>query len=455
MKKFNIIAVATCDGIIAVNGELPHEGIERTIDLKRFRKYTLNGIVIMGGKTFRSLPKPLPQRTNIIITTKSIREEITYEDGKITNIVYVNSFENALKAAFNDKNINTPVWVIGGESIYTYAIEHPQCGDIYINTVHIAKNLIADDTKDPPPINYFPQMSNLSCIREEAPFRVYRLPHTGEESYLELMRRLLSAPIESNRTGIPTRVLFAQTLRFKLGTSTERILPLLTTKKINYGLIVSELLWFIIGKCNTIDYLSAHDNHIWDANTTVEFLRSRGLDYPAGTCGPIYGCQWRDFGGVDQLNECINLLKTDPTSRRIIVSAWNPPELPMMALPPCHWSYQFCVVGGKLNILVNMRSADLALGVPFNIASYATLLHIVSEITSIEPGELTLVMANCHLYTNHIDGAQKQILRECKTPPTLEFPKLTSLDDVGKLEPSDFKVVNYSPAGFIKYPMAV
>lgn len=311
----------------------------------------------------------------------------------------------------------------------------------------------------------------------------------GERAYQSLLRELLSAPSRPNRTGIPTQSLFAQTLRFDLtGNDGRRLMPLLTLKRTPFKAVVHELIWFLRGSADTT-YLRKHGIKIWDGNTSREYLDSRGLAaYDEGQTGPIYGAQWRGVarrctddtdgwlardveshshgqgsqhhhqGRNDQLAETISLLRRDPYTRRAVVSAWNVEALGAMCLPPCHYSYQFWVDhGGRLSCLVNMRSADIALGVPFNIASYALLTHMVSALLGRDGGELVIVMADCHLYADHAAAAEEMAYRRDPRPPaTITLPAAETIDDYAwKTGPDDYKLTGYDPHPAIRLAMAV
>jgi thymidylate synthase/dihydrofolate reductase len=477
MRKFNIIAAVTPDGVIGVNDVCPHTGDELKKDRAWFYKTTRDCSVIMGRRTYDTLDKPLKNRLNIVLTRADSRDKLV--DGR--DVAFRNTFEECLTLA---STYGQTIWVIGGAEIYALAMEHPLLDAIYITTVadtvsNVVSNTASIDVSNTASIDvsstasidvsstassdvstkytYFPKYHSLcngiTPVGFPSELTIYkRLP--GECGYTALLKRLLDAPIRENRTGVPTRCLFAESLRFNLY-SHGLVMPLVTTKKVPYRVIVAELLWFLSGKCTDISYLHKHNVHIWDANTTPEFLQSRGLDYEAGSTGPIYGYQWRNFNGVDQIANVIEKLKTDPYDRRMIVSAWNPPELCKMALPPCHWSFQFYVSEGSLSCCMNMRSADMALGVPFNIASYATLTHIVARIVGLQPGELVVNMADCHLYTDHVEGVREQLKNTPYEFPKLEFPDIKSLDDCERLEPTDFKLRGYKHHGAIKYKMAV
>ncbi|ATY70220.1 thymidylate synthase/pyrimidine hydroxymethylase-like protein [Tomelloso virus] len=250
-------------------------------------------------------------------------------------------------------------------------------------------------------------------------------------SYLELIQKVLKQPKSPNRTDIEARSLFGQSLRFDLRNG---VLPVITTKPIPIKMIAKELFFFMRGETNQ-KLLEENGVGIWKGNSSRDYLDSRGLtEYKEyETLGPIYGFQWRHFGakyidchtdytgqGIDQLMNAINTIKTDPTNRRILISAWNPQDLDKMALPPCHVLIQFYVShDGYLSGHLFQRSADLMLGVPFNITSYALLIHIMAKICGLKAGEFLHSMTDVHIYENHVDGAWEQLKR---TP--CDFPKV-------------------------------
>lgn len=244
-------------------------------------------------------------------------------------------------------------------------------------------------------------------------------------------------------------------------------IPVLTTKKIFWKSVVEELLWFLKGRTNACD-LSLKGVNIWKANASREFLDSRGLvDNVEGDLGPVYGFQWRHFGasyqghdadytdkGIDQISNVINLIKTDPTSRRIVLTAWNPSQIEMMALPPCHMTSIFNVTDGELSCLLLQRSGDVGLGVPFNIASYSLLTHILAYITGTKAKELVHVIADTHIYKSHKEPLLSQIKRIGFTSPSLhfDFPPDKLIDDI---EYNDIKLFDYECHPAIKMEMAV
>ncbi|KAJ1675267.1 Thymidylate synthase [Spiromyces aspiralis] len=290
-----------------------------------------------------------------------------------------------------------------------------------------------------------------------------------EQQYLNLIRRILAeGDIREDRTGTGTLALFAPPqLRFSLSDS----FPLLTTKRVFWRGVVEELLWFLRGETNS-KTLSAKGVKIWDGNGSREFLDSRGLGHrQEGDLGPVYGFQWRHFGapyhdafmdytgkGFDQLQDVINKIRTNPTDRRIILSAWNPADLDKVALPPCHMFCQFYVSkpntpDATLSCQMYQRSCDVGLGVPFNIASYALLTCIIANITGLKPGTFVYCMGDTHIYRNHIDALKAQVEREPR-----EFPKLLikrRIESVEDLSFEDFELVGYKPHGKIEMEMAV
>jgi len=285
-----------------------------------------------------------------------------------------------------------------------------------------------------------------------------------EKQYLNLIKDIIDRGVErADRTGVGTISTFGAQMRFSLRGDA---FPLLTTKKVFWRGVVEELLWFMRGETNA-KTLSAKGVKIWDANGSREFLDSRGLTHrEEGDLGPVYGFQWRHFGaqykdihtnydgmGVDQLQDCIKKIKTDPTDRRIIMSAWNPTALPDMALPPCHMFCQFYVAKGELSCLMYQRSCDMGLGVPFNIASYALLTKIIAHVCNLKPGDFVHTLGDAHVYLNHVDALKQQLTREPRPFPKL-FVKTTNTD-INSFKFEDFELEGYNPHPPIKMEMAV
>ncbi|MCA9835405.1 MAG: thymidylate synthase [Trueperaceae bacterium] len=263
------------------------------------------------------------------------------------------------------------------------------------------------------------------------------------QAYLDLMRHVLEHGTDKgDRTGTGTRSVFGYQMRFDLGKG----FPLVTTKKIHFKSIVYELLWFIKGDTN-VRYLQENGVSIWN-----EWADE------SGELGPVYGAQWRSWRGVggqtiDQLSEVIEQIKTNPDSRRLIVSAWNVGELADMALMPCHALFQFYVANGKLSCQLYQRSADIFLGVPFNIASYALLTMMIAQVTGLKPGEFVHTLGDAHLYSNHFEQAKEQLSRDPLPLPELVLnPDISSLNDFSY---DDIKLLNYQSYKGIKAPIAV
>ncbi|MGF6709903.1 thymidylate synthase [Luteibacter sp. W1I16] len=263
------------------------------------------------------------------------------------------------------------------------------------------------------------------------------------QPYLDLLRHVLEHGAEkSDRTGTGTRSVFGWQMRYDLSKG----FPLVTTKKLHLKSIVHELIWFLQGDTNTA-YLKEHGVSIWDEWADAN-----------GDLGPVYGRQWRawptaDGKAVDQIAWVVDEIKRNPDSRRLIVSAWNVGELPKMALMPCHTMFQFYVVNGKLSCQLYQRSGDIFLGVPFNIASYALLTHMVAQVTGLEPGDFIHTLGDAHLYSNHVEQATKQLAREPRPLPKLVLnPDVRSLFDF-RFE--DIGIVDYDPHPAIKAPVAV
>ncbi|WP_334332525.1 MULTISPECIES: thymidylate synthase [unclassified Companilactobacillus] len=314
----------------------------------------------------------------------------------------------------------------------------------------------------------------------------------NEQQYLDLLKYVLEHGHKKNdRTKTGTISTFGYQMRFDLQAS----FPLLTTKKIPFGLIKSELLWFLHGDTN-IKYLLEHNNHIWDEWAFKNYIESSDYKGPDmtdfgrrslvdedfakkyhiekkrfdelilndtefaekfGNLGDVYGAQWRhwqkrDGGFIDQIQNVIDQIKTTPDSRRMIVSAWNPEDVPTMALPPCHTLFQFYVNDGKLSCQLYQRSGDLFLGVPFNIASYALLTHLIARETGLQVGEFVHTLGDAHIYLNHLDQVHEQLRRNPSPGPQLE---ISSDKSIFEIDAKDIIVKNYQPQPAIKAPVAV
>jgi len=263
------------------------------------------------------------------------------------------------------------------------------------------------------------------------------------KQYLELLQHILqNGTQKSDRTGTGTLSVFGWQMRFSL----EDGFPLVTTKKIHTRSIIHELLWFLRGDTN-IAYLKENGVSIWD-----EWADEHG------ELGPVYGSQWRSWRGadgqvIDQISRVIEQIRNNPDSRRLIVSAWNVAEIDKMALPPCHSLFQFHVAEGRLSCQLYQRSADVFLGVPFNIASYALLTHMVAAVTGLLPGDFVHTLGDAHLYNNHLEQSQQQLAREARPLPTLKINRIPG--SIFDFVFDDFEICNYDPHPHIKAPIAV
>ena len=309
----------------------------------------------------------------------------------------------------------------------------------------------------------------------------------ADKEYLNLCKTILENGItKDDRTEVGTKSIFGYQMKFDLNKG----FPLLTTKKINFNLVWSELLWFIKGDTN-IKFLLENKNNIWNEWAFKKWIESENYTGPDmtnfghralkdkdfaeeykkqmnifkenilnddnfskkfGDLGNVYGKQWRNFNGIDQLKNVIEQIKMNPSSRRLIVSAWNPAEVDSMALPPCHTMFQFYVSNGKLSCQLYQRSADVFLGVPFNIASYSLLTILIAKECGLEVGEFVHTLGDAHIYINHFEQVNEQISREAYELPSL---RINDFDSIFDLEISDVELVDYNSHPFIKAPIAV
>lgn len=263
-----------------------------------------------------------------------------------------------------------------------------------------------------------------------------------ESDYLQLISKCLDEGTEViDRTGVGTLAIVGETLRHDLSKG----FPLLTTKKVYWKGVVAELLWFLRGDTN-VRSLQEQNVHIWDAWADKD-----------GNLGPVYGRQWvswsTDSWWVNQVQELIDEARRNPNSRRLLVSAWNVSDLPEMHLPPCHYSWEVHILNGKLNLIWNQRSVDVMLGLPFNIASYALLAHMLAHVLELEVGDLIFRGGNVHVYKNHIEGASTQLRRDPRPLPSLLINR--KVTDIFDFKMEDFTIINYDPHPVIKMEVAV
>lgn len=467
---FRIITAFSKNLAIGKNNNLPWKKIKE--DLLFFKNETIDNIVVMGRKTFDSIGHPLVNRINFVYTRNS-------SNSNTKNLVY--GSDNELYELIA-KYPNKKIFIIGGEQIYNKFLSSNNLHSIIIT--YIDKKYEECDT--------FFNTNNIPSKFKLIKYNKYYSPEEQcnytrlfyepkncfhqELEYINLCNNILkNKNIRSDRTNTGTISSFGNTIRFDINKN----VPVLTTKRVAWKSCIEELLFFLRGDTDA-SILQKKGVNIWNGNSSREFLDSRGLyEYPEGILGPVYGFQWRYFGakysisygdtskiqtntnigGVDQLQYVINLLKTDPFSRRIVMSAWNPCVLDEVALPSCHYFVQFYVKeeNGKkyLSCLFNMRSTDVFLGLPFNIFSYTVLTYILAKKVDMIPDELIVCMGDTHIYSNHIEQVKEQLSRKPLPFPILHLNDDIKNKDFNEITIDDFELIGYFSHPSIKAKMAV
>ena len=449
-------------------------------DMNNFKKITTgngNNAVVMGSKTFLSIIKGrniyyLPNRINIVISS-------TLSPDSYPAINIVSSTDEAIKKA-RSFNVDE-IFFIGGKQLIYDVLTKYNPSEIHLSMItHTDKQYNVDKTSKIDFTNDLEEIisefyySSCSTITLEKDYVInydrYTLKdniHTDEIKYINLIKHVLETGKErEDRTEVGTISSFGN--HFELDVS--KYFPLLTTKRVFWKGVVEELLFFLSGSSDTT-LLEKKGVNIWKGNTSRQFLDKRGLhSYKEGELGPGYGHQWRNFGGsytpilnrendeqntgVDQIQQAIDMIQNDPYSRRIIVNAWNPQMLEQMSLVPCHYCFQFYVEPDtrQLSMLVNMRSCDVFLGLPFNIASYSLLLYMVAKITDLKPSKISFTLGDTHIYKNHVDQCKEQILRSLRPLPKLTIREKKNINDYTIY---DFILERYNPHPNIKADMAI
>lgn len=511
---------------IGKNGKIPWHNEH---DMKWFKETTMGHPIIMGRKTFESIGKALPGRINIVVSS-SINDN--YE-----NVFVVDNVEGAIEHA---KSFDDEIFIIGGSSIYNYAINNELVDRIYIDFLSEEVNN-AD--------SFFSNIFTNNNEWEEGekieiePKKAYAITYTKmlgmnnhvDEQYLNLVNDIIENGTEKDTRAGKTLSVFGRQLRFNL----QEGLPMLTTKKMFAKGVIHELLWFLKGDTN-IKYLVDNGVHIWDDDAYRYFLeKTKGCsylnltkeqfleevknktdrwdlykkyyynhlpeekkkvyipealndddEYRCGDLGPVYGKQWRNWQGVDQINELINKLRTNPDDRRLMISAWNVGEIKNMALPPCHYACQFYttkmtleerlswaekhnintdiinenielldewgVPRRKLSCMFQMRSNDAILGLPFNILSYSILTHMIAQCCDMEVGELIFSGGDVHVYENQVEIYEKE--QKNRNPHMYSLPTLLLNPDIKEIDDfkyEDIKIEGYKSYPSVKYPLSV
>ncbi|GIX65319.1 bifunctional dihydrofolate reductase/thymidilate synthase [Babesia caballi] len=498
------IFVATAlNGVIGNNNQIPWPHIRQDFRfLARGTSYvepevqaanpTLQNVVIFGRKTYESIPQtslPLKNRINVVLsrTAKDIPGVLVYP---------------SLPVAIRTLRASVPhhkIFILGGSNVYREVLDNDLCDKIYLtrlnkeyegdvffpkipdsfhitgisptfSTDFVTYDFVVYEKKTAPSLSRTPTLDELLLTGQElqTPPPAYiacpniKIRNHEEFQYLDIVADVLSkGTLKPNRTGTDAYSKFGYQMRFDLS----RSFPLLTTKKVALRSIIEELLWFIKGSTNGNELL-AKNVRIWELNGARSFLDNLGFtDREEHDLGPIYGFQWRHFGaeyvdmhadyrgqGIDQLKTVIDRIKNNPNDRRLIVCSWNVADLGKMALPPCHCLFQFYVSDGKLSCMMYQRSADLGLGVPFNIASYSIFTAMVAQVCGLKLGEFVHNLADAHVYADHVDAVKLQISRVPYPFPQLKLnPAITSIED---FTADDIVVESYVSHPPIKMAMA-
>jgi dihydrofolate reductase/thymidylate synthase len=492
--SFHIISAIDNKMGIGINGSLPWNLPE---DMEFFKNKTYNSIVIMGSKTFFSIPpkfRPLKNRHNIVITNQDTLINSTKIPSNLSFCIF-EDFEYHIHEA-NKNNITpyTNVFIIGGQQIYSlffkYFHNQHNISNLSIHITHILSNFHCDV--------FFPYIPEYFKLIQYSPihiskhnslkfrFLTYKITrddnYTKEQPYINIASDILKLTNNPNnlridRTNTGIFSIFSTQMRFNIKDN----IPILTTKKIPFKTCVYELLWFLKGSTDN-KWLQNKNVHIWDGNSTRQFLDSNGLNHlQENDTGACYPFQWRHFGakyidcntdytgqGFDQIKYVINLLKNNPYSRRIFLSAWNPTDLSNTCLPPCHVSIQFFVnkhiytdnSGNSTEVKylsghMYQRSADWFLGEPFNILSYTILIYLLAEICSMKPYELIISTGDTHIYQNHITQMKEQINKTPLSKPILKINPSVKNKNIEQIDINDFELIGYFSHPTIKGLMAV
>ena len=464
-----IVAVGKNGGISSEGVHLPWNIPE---DMKHFKNVTENKVVIMGRKTFFSIPekhRPLKNRLNLILTNMKHLYTDEYLDN--ANVIFCNYVEcmDYINSSKHISKYTNECIVIGGEEVYNQF--KPFINKIYLTEIIYSKKI--EFTQ------FFFKIPSTLRISEYSPehkyndftyrFVTYERDVTPSQehdiTYLKMCQKVLQKGHHRNdRTGTGTVAIFAEQMKFDLSTS----IPVLTTKRVPWKSCIEELLWFLRGDTNA-KILDDKGVKIWNKNSTRDFLNSVGLTHlKEGDCGANYSFQWRNFGaeyvncntsytnqGVDQIAMIEKMLKTDKHSRRIFLSAWNPCDLNKTVLPPCHVSAQFFVDNDDgLHCHLYQRSCDMFLGVPWNILSYSILTHILAVRNGLKPKSLTISTGDTHIYKDHYEQVSEQMGREVLSAPMLQIAECVKTKCIEDITIDDFKLIGYFPHSAIKANMS-
>jgi len=446
MNKFDIIVATDRDNTIGMNGKLPWHSRE---ELKLFKELTMNSILVMGRKTVENLPY-LRGREIWCLT----RDESLVDIDHKNEVKIFHRVEDILS-----KSCDKKIFIAGGESIYSLFLNEYES---YIEKIYLTKFLdrYSGDSFFSIP---FPERWIIVEKKESPEFNRFILKKNfkNESDYLSLLREIIKkGNIRHGRNG-ETKSLFGRKLIFDL----RQGFPLFTTRKMFWRGIVEELLFFLRGDTNT-KILEEKKIGIWKGNTNKDFLKKIGSDLKEGDMGPMYGWQWRRYGeeynssnekGFDQLEYVIKTIKSDPTSRRIVMTTYNPKQADQGVLYPCHGLFvQFYIDNDYIDCMSVSRSGDMFHGIPFNIASYSLLLILIGKITGYKPRYLHFTIGDAHVYKDHYTCVENQLKRIPYTLPTLDInTEIESLSDLERLKTSNIILKNYNYHSNIKASMVV
>lgn len=494
--SYHLILLRDNANIIGIDDKLAYRIPE---DLQSFQKITQEctsgkqNAVIMGRLTWESLPEksqPLPGRLNVILSRTS--ENLTdLKKHESQSILVRNNLSSVIIELQLRSNIEQ-IFIIGGGQIYQQALQLNDIDKIYITQVE--SNLTSEHCENNHQIIYGPYLgSQYSPIssgqiktsqgkiycknnKYESTFLNYRFmifqntlkissqKKHPEYQYLDLLKEVITKGHRRETRNAFTYSIFGHRMEFDLS---QQIIPILTTKRVAIKTAIKELLWFISGDTSN-ETLQKNGVHIWDGNSSREYLDSLGMTArKEGDLGPVYGFQWRHSGakyvdfqsdyrgqGVDQLQQAVDMLKENPFSRRNIVCAWNPSDLSEMALPPCHLMFQWYVEeNNRLSLQMYQRSGDSFLGVPFNIASYSMLIHMVAWVTGLTPGRFIHIIGDFHAYEEHLEAIQEQLEREPYPFPTVHFKR--PISNINDFNLEDIEIKDYQCHKTIKAKMVV
>lgn len=450
---FNLVIATDKNGGIGINNTLPWSFRKDMLYFKHLTTNPINKpIIIYGRNTMESLPnKKLDNRYNIVITSHEIE-----------NIVTVPSLNKALEKAKQLSN-SSEIFVIGGKQLYEEAFNHYLLDKVYhtyINSIFNCDKYVNIPELEIKKIINYNDIDRNTNIEHNVQLIEGFIKNTAEKQYLRLLDRTLNyGEIRETRNG-NVRSIFSQELDFDASHN----FPLLTTKKMFLKGIIEELLFFIRGDTDT-KKLSNMGIKIWEGNTNREFLDKMKFNYNEGEMGPMYGYQWRfynkpynignnDLKGIDQLLNLINEIKNNPSSRRLLITDFNPSQVNEGVLYPCHsLILQFYVDNDNISVKMYQRSADLFLGLPFNIASTTLLLYIIAKLVNKKPDRVIITLGDCHIYEEHIEQVKEQLSRTMYNEPKLQLPNFSTLEEVENLTYKDFELVDYTCHPSIKARM--